>query len=61
MKKRPKIRPRLMWAAIAPDGYIYGVEERKYAAEGVYSVWKEDGENVQRVLVTAPPKRRKRK
>ena len=58
--KQPKIKPRIMWAAITEGGLLWGVEETKSDVLRRHQVFPDQGETIQRVLVTAPPKRRKK-
>ena len=54
--KKPKIRPRLMWAHVGLGGRVISVYSTKEYGLACVGFW-----NLSRVLVTEPPKRRKRK
>ena len=55
---KPKIKPRLMWAVISKSGSPRIVPDEP-TKEGATEYCYDFGETVQRVLVIAPPKRRK--
>ena len=60
MKQEPKIKPKKMWAVISKNGTPRIVpDETTKAGAKEYSC--DCGDTVRRVLVTAPPKRRKRR
>ena len=56
MTDDPKINPCLMWAAVSRMGVVFLVGDETEIRQAAYS-----NETVQRVLVSAPPKRRKRR
>ena len=56
---KPKIKPKRMWGIINKHGYPVAARLAKYFAEQIAQ--RNFGETVRRVLVTEPPKRRKRK
>ena len=59
MKREPKIKPRLMWGVICSRGFpVYADVWRSHDNQVCTQTWQA---TVRRVLVTTPPKRRKRR